>query len=216
MADSAEGRGVSFPALTETHRAAGQGDARAAGRGRQSARLPHLHLEQRAGDDRDLHRHGVGRLRPQHAGARFPARRPLLGRRLVADGRRLRGGAEDQRRSGAIVASMPENLPEEHAAELLRRGIVPIHGIAEAIDAAEAAAFIGEAWAAGRSWQRRSRAARCGGTRRARRPVERPDEAEAKVACWPRPGCRCPPGERAANRRRGGGSRRRRSAFPWR
>ena len=48
---------------------------------------------------------------------------------------------------GAIVASMTENLPEEHAAELLRRGIVPIHGIAEAFDAAEAAAFIGEAWA---------------------------------------------------------------------
>ena len=47
---------------------------------------------------------------------------------------------------GAIVASMTENLPEDHAAELLRRGIVPIHGIAEAIDAAEAAAFIGEAW----------------------------------------------------------------------
>ena len=40
-----------------------------------------------------------------------------------------------------------ENLPEEHAVELLRRGIVPIHGIAEAFDAAEAAAFIGEAWA---------------------------------------------------------------------
>jgi acyl-CoA synthetase (NDP forming) len=47
---------------------------------------------------------------------------------------------------GAIVASMTENLPEGHAAELFRRGIVPIHGIAEAIDAAEAAASIGEAW----------------------------------------------------------------------
>jgi acyl-CoA synthetase (NDP forming) len=47
---------------------------------------------------------------------------------------------------GAIVASMLENLPEDHAAELLRRGIVPLHGIVEAFDAAEAAAFIGEAW----------------------------------------------------------------------
>lgn len=47
---------------------------------------------------------------------------------------------------GAIVSSMGENLPEEHAADLLRRGIVPIHGIAEAFDAAEAAAFVGEAW----------------------------------------------------------------------
>jgi hypothetical protein len=47
---------------------------------------------------------------------------------------------------GAVVASMLENLPEAHAADLVRRGIVPIHGIAEAFDAAEAAAFIGEAW----------------------------------------------------------------------
>ena len=47
---------------------------------------------------------------------------------------------------GAIVASMLENLPEEHAAELFRRGIVPLHGIVEAMDAAEAAGFIGEAW----------------------------------------------------------------------
>ena len=102
MADSAEGRGRAFPDAdrSSTGRSV-QGDARAAGRGRQSARLPHLHLEQRAGDDGDLHGDGVGRLRPQHAGARFPARRPLLGRRLVADGQRLRGGAEDQRRARA-------------------------------------------------------------------------------------------------------------------
>jgi acyl-CoA synthetase (NDP forming) len=47
---------------------------------------------------------------------------------------------------GAIVSSMLENLPEGHAVDLLRRGIVPIHGIVEAFDAAEGAAFIGEAW----------------------------------------------------------------------
>jgi len=47
---------------------------------------------------------------------------------------------------GAIVASMGENLPEGHSVELLRRGIVPIHGIEEAFEAAEAAAFVGEAW----------------------------------------------------------------------
>ncbi len=47
---------------------------------------------------------------------------------------------------GAIVASIGENLPEGHSTELLRRGIVPIHGIAEAFDAAEAAAFVGEVW----------------------------------------------------------------------
>ncbi len=47
---------------------------------------------------------------------------------------------------GAIVASMGENLPEDHSVELARRGIVPIHGIAEAFDAAEAAVFVAEAW----------------------------------------------------------------------
>ncbi len=48
--------------------------------------------------------------------------------------------------SGAVVASMSENLTEEHAADLFARGIVPLQGIAEAMDAAEAAATIGEAW----------------------------------------------------------------------
>jgi acyl-CoA synthetase (NDP forming) len=48
---------------------------------------------------------------------------------------------------GAIVASMGENLPEHHAADMMARGIVPLLGIPEAMDAAEAAAFVGEAWA---------------------------------------------------------------------
>jgi acyl-CoA synthetase (NDP forming) len=47
---------------------------------------------------------------------------------------------------GAIVASLGENLPEDYAADLIGRGIVPFMGIAEAMDAAEAAAFIGERW----------------------------------------------------------------------
>jgi acyl-CoA synthetase (NDP forming) len=49
---------------------------------------------------------------------------------------------------GAIVTSMGENIPEGHAEELLRRGVVPIMGIAEAMDAAEAAAFVGQVWRA--------------------------------------------------------------------
>lgn len=47
---------------------------------------------------------------------------------------------------GAIVASMGENLPEAYAGDLIRRDIVPFMGIAEAMDAAEAAAFIGKRW----------------------------------------------------------------------
>jgi acyl-CoA synthetase (NDP forming) len=47
---------------------------------------------------------------------------------------------------GGIVVSMPENLPEEYCAGLIKRGIVPLFGIPEAMDAAEAGALVGEAW----------------------------------------------------------------------
>ncbi|MEP7455639.1 acetate--CoA ligase family protein [Phyllobacterium sp. SB3] len=49
---------------------------------------------------------------------------------------------------GAIVASLPENIPEEYMVGLMGKGIVPLCGITEAFDAAEAAAFIGKAWKA--------------------------------------------------------------------
>ena len=100
MADSARRPPGPVPGTHRCSPGKRQGDARAAGRRRQSARLPHLHLEQPAGDDGGLHGDGVGRLRPQHAGARFPARRPLLGRRLVADGQCLRGCPEHQQGQG--------------------------------------------------------------------------------------------------------------------
>jgi len=51
-----------------------------------------------------------------------------------------------ERAKGVIVASLPENLPEDHAAALLARGMAPLCGIDEALAAAEAAAAIGEAW----------------------------------------------------------------------
>jgi acyl-CoA synthetase (NDP forming) len=47
---------------------------------------------------------------------------------------------------GGIVASLPENLPEEYCARLFKRGIVPLYGIPEAMDAVEAGAVVGEAW----------------------------------------------------------------------
>jgi acyl-CoA synthetase (NDP forming) len=46
----------------------------------------------------------------------------------------------------AVVASLPENMPEERAAELLAQNIAPLCGINEAHGAAEAAAFIGLRW----------------------------------------------------------------------
>ncbi len=51
---------------------------------------------------------------------------------------------------GAIVATLSENLPEETAADLLRRGIAPLAGVREALAAIECAAAIGAAWQAPR------------------------------------------------------------------
>lgn len=49
---------------------------------------------------------------------------------------------------GAIIASLPENIPEEYIEGMIARGIAPLGGITEAVDAIEAAAFIGKAWKA--------------------------------------------------------------------
>lgn len=46
-----------------------------------------------------------------------------------------------------IVASLPENMPEETAMSLMAAGIVPFFGIDEALAATEAAAAIGVLWA---------------------------------------------------------------------
>lgn len=95
---------------------------------------------------------------------------------------------------GAIVASMPENLPEAYAAGLIARGIVPLYGIAEAMDAAEAAAAIGQAW--------RNPAASLERDVPAKRIMAAehgtPDEADAK-ALLRRAGLGVPQGARAAS-----------------
>ncbi len=77
---------------------------------------------------------------------------------------------------GAIVASLPENLPEEYCADLIARGIVPLYGINEAMDAAEAAAAIGEAWEM-EAAPAVAQSASSGEGRKRRTP----DEAEAKA-----------------------------------
>lgn len=54
-----------------------------------------------------------------------------------------------QQRTGArvaMVSSLPENLSEDRAAELLAQGIAPMMGLRETLEAAGAAASIGEAW----------------------------------------------------------------------
>ncbi len=46
----------------------------------------------------------------------------------------------------AVVATLPENMPEARAEAFLAAGIAPLCGVEEAIAAAEAAAFIGARW----------------------------------------------------------------------
>lgn len=48
-------------------------------------------------------------------------------------------------RRAAVVASLPENLPENAARDFAEAGVAPLHGIAEAMAAAEAAASCGDA-----------------------------------------------------------------------
>jgi acyl-CoA synthetase (NDP forming) len=51
----------------------------------------------------------------------------------------------------ALVASMPDNLPEARACELIEQGIAPLSGLMEVMGAIKAAAFIGAAWRAAES-----------------------------------------------------------------
>lgn len=93
---------------------------------------------------------------------------------------------------GAIVASLPENLPEQYCADLIARGIVPLYGIPEAMDAAEAAAFIGDAWV-----RRPPDPVVAGGETEEGSVRSTPDEAEAK-ALFAAHGLAVPRGRRVA------------------
>lgn len=46
----------------------------------------------------------------------------------------------------AVVSCLPENLPESWSERFVGKGIVPLHGVDEALAAADAAAAIGEHW----------------------------------------------------------------------
>jgi acyl-CoA synthetase (NDP forming) len=58
----------------------------------------------------------------------------------------FRSALETNDARGAVVASMGENLSEAHCAGLIARGIAPLCGISEAMDAITAACFIGNVW----------------------------------------------------------------------
>ena len=70
------------------------------------------------------------RLRPLDAGARFSAHGPLrrrrrLGRRACA---RFRSSRRETGARTAVVATLPENMPEERAAAFMAEGIAPLCG----------------------------------------------------------------------------------------
>lgn len=94
---------------------------------------------------------------------------------------------------GAIVSSLPENMPEEYTTDLLSRGIAPIFGISEAMEAAETAALIGSAW-------RKAQAQPIATTNTSASSGHRVtlDEAEAKVRLI-KAGLPVPKGNRVAN-----------------
>ena len=54
--------------------------------------------------------------------------------------------ARDTGAPTAVVASLPESMPESVARQLITDGIVPLCGLRQALDAAQAAATIGAAW----------------------------------------------------------------------
>ena len=146
MADSAEGRKVRFPALTEKHRAhvkstlgplvavANPLDYHTFIWNNEPAMTATFTAMVSGGLDLNMLVLDFPRLDRCSDADWWPTVRAFE-TALKANGAR-----------GAVVSSMLENLPEEHAAELFKRGIVPIHGIVEAMDAAEAAAFIGDVW----------------------------------------------------------------------
>ena len=53
---------------------------------------------------------------------------------------------QEASQKGVAVATLSENMPEEHAAWLMARGIAPLGGVAEALTALERSATISAAW----------------------------------------------------------------------
>jgi acyl-CoA synthetase (NDP forming) len=193
MADSAEGRWVNFPALTDTHRA---------------------HVKSTLGplvavaNPLDYHTF-IWNNEPAMTATftamvsggfdlnmlvlDFPRPDRCSDTDWWATLRAFESALKTNRAQGAIVSSLPENLPEEYTAGLMARGMVPLFGISEAMDAAQAAAFIGWAW--------RQPQAQPIDTSASGAPAGdhiTPDEAEAKARLI-EAGLPVPKGERAGN-----------------
>ncbi|QIE54661.1 acetate--CoA ligase family protein [Pikeienuella piscinae] len=87
----------------------------------------------------------------------------------------IKAAAARSARPVAVVASLPENLPEKVADEMIAAGLTPLSGIVEALAAVDAAATCAEARGPARAPRRQS------GPRPDAPPPRLLDEAEAKA-----------------------------------
>lgn len=146
MADSAEGRFVHFPRLTDQHRARVQATLSPLVAVANPLDFQTYHwndepavtetLTAMVSGGFDLNMLVLDFPRPDRCsdGGRWPIARAF------------EAALKKSKAQGAIVSLLPENLPEEHAGQLISRGIVPLLGVSEALDAAQAAASIGRIW----------------------------------------------------------------------
>jgi len=148
MSDSAEGRKAQFPGLTEAHRARVKATL-----GPLVAVANPLDYHTFIWNDEPAMTATFGAMASGGFDLNmlvldFPRRDRCSDADWWTTLRAFENGLKANGARGAIVASLPENLPEDYAPGLIARGMVPLYGIAEALDAAEAAAFVGAAWAA--------------------------------------------------------------------
>jgi acetate---CoA ligase (ADP-forming) len=61
--------------------------------------------------------------------------------------RAFKTASQHQNARAAVVATLPECMPEHMADDLAKAGVAPMHGLDDALTAFEAAAFIGQNWA---------------------------------------------------------------------
>lgn len=195
IADSAEGRLVHFPRLTDQHRA---GVAAALGP-LVAVANPLDYNNYITGDEQ-----GMTEAFTAMVSGGFDLNMFLLdiprsdrGANAVEYGRRnlraFEAALKVNKARGAMVSTLAESIPEEYAIDLMARGITPLCGFSEALDAAEAAASVGAAWRAPLAQPLGTAAARGSSSERVTL-----DEAQAKAKLV-QAGLPVPKGKRVGN-----------------
>lgn len=146
IADSAEGHFVQFPRLSDEHRARVQATLSPLVAVANPLDFQTYHLNDQSAVTETLTAMVSGGFDFSMLVLDFP--RPDRcsdgGRWLMA--RAFEAALKTNKAKGAIVSLLPENLPEEHAGQLIASGVVPLLGVSEALDAVQAAASIGKFW----------------------------------------------------------------------